>query len=647
MITVDDSTGGVQVRTVAGNPPRNWRTWLIGRPLATADAPHQTVSKPIGLAIFASDALSSTAYATQEILAVLALAGLAAFGLAVPISIAIVILLGIVSLSYLQIIMAYPDGGGAYIVSRDNLGELAAKTAGAALLADYILTVAVSVSSGVAQITSAFQWLAPYKVVLAVALVLFVMLVNLRGVRESGAAFAVPTFFFLLMMLVTLVFGFIQYISGTLGTVVDPPPMHSDGTLQAISLFLILHAFANGTTALTGVEAISNGTTAFKEPRSRNAAITLIWMSLILAVVFLGITFLSTQVGAVPSEQETVVSQLARTVFGGRGVMYLLTIAATTVILIMATNTPFNGAPRLSALLAADGFLPRQLAFRGSRLVYSRGIVALALVAIVLIVAFRASVGALIPLYAIGVFLSFTLAQAGMAKRWHKSGELAPGESIKETGSTLSYDPRWRTKMIINGFGAVCTALVIVIFAVTKFTEGAWVILILIPVIVYLLSRVHSHYRSIARSLSLEDFGEPPTSGRHRVILPISGVHKGTMAALRYAQSLSDDVTAVHVSIDPEDTEKLKQKWEMWGEGVRLVILDSPYRLLLEPLVEYVEEIAEQRQPNDTITVVVPQFVPNRWAANLLHTQTATWLRFALLGKPNIMITDVPYQVQG
>ncbi len=633
-------------RPTSYQPPRSWRTWLLGRPLPTADAESETIGKKIGLAVFASDALSSTAYATQEILVVLAVAGIAAFALAIPISIAIVALLAIVTLSYEQIIHAYPNGGGAYIVSRDNLGELAAEVAGSALLTDYILTAAVSISSGVAQITSAFPALLPYRVALAVGLLMFVMLVNLRGVRESGTAFAIPTYFFLTMMTLTIVLGFLRYATGALGAVPSPPPLETVETTQAIGLFLILHAFANGTTALTGVEAISNGITAFKEPRSRNAGITLIWMAVILGLVFLSVTFLAVQIGAVPAESETVISQLARTVFGGQGLLYLLMIAATTIILIMATNTSFNGFPRLSALLAIDGLLPRQLAFRGSRLVYSWGIVALTLVASLLIIVFDASVTQLIPLYAIGVFLSFTLSQVGMARRWRQAGRLAPGQELRQAASTVHYDGRWRLKMIVNGFGGVCTAIVMGIFIYTKFAEGAWVVLILIPLIVLLLRLIHRHYQVLAAQLSLEHYEAPPRAQRHRVIMPLSGVHRGTLAALRYARTLSNDVTAVHVCIDPETAEKIRQKWETWGEGVRLVILDSPYRLLLEPLMDYIAEMAAARQPNETITVVVPEFVTRHAWENLLHTQTAWTLRFAFRTLPGVVITTVPYQLE-
>ena len=626
-------------------PRRSLSTWLIGRPLPTADAPHQTIGKAIGLAIFASDALSSTAYATQEILIILAAAGTAAFGLAFPISMAIVILLVIVTLSYEQTIHAYPGGGGAYIVARDNIGELPAQIAGAALLTDYILTVAVSVSSGVAQIISAFEGLFEYRVHIAVGVVFLIMLVNLRGVRESGATFAIPTYFFILVMYITVGIGIFQYLRGSLGQVIGPPPLEVTSLLQGITPFLILHAFSSGTAALTGIEAISNGITAFKEPRSRNAGITLIWMAAILSSLFLAISFLATRIGAIPSEEETVISQLGRTVFAGQGTPYLLVIAATTVILIMATNTSFADFPRLSALVAQDRFLPRQLAFRGSRLVYSRGIVALAFIASILIILFKASVTALIPLYAIGVFLSFTLSQMGMSRRWWKIGRLSPDVEIRERGSVLHYDSKWRLKMLINGFGAVCTAIVMLVFAVTKFRDGAWFVLILIPLLVGIFIAIHRHYHSLAMNLSLEDYGAPPRIPRHRVILPISGVHRGSLAALRYAKALTNDVTAVHISTDVEETEKIRSKWEAWGDGVRLVVLDSPYRLLLEPLLDYVEEIAAKRQPNEIITIIVPQFVPKRWYHNLLHTQTALWLRLALLFQPGIVITDVPYQI--
>ncbi len=627
-------------------PPRTLRSWLIGRPLSTADAPHQTIGKVVGLAVFASDALSSTAYATQEILGVIAVAGTMAYGYLFPISLAIVTLLAIVTISYEQTIHAYPGGGGAYIVARDNLGELPAQTAGAALLTDYILTVSVSVSAGVAQIVSAYPGLFPYRVWIAVIAVFFIMLINLRGVKESGTAFSIPTYFFVIIMTFTVGYGLFRYFSGSLGLVVDPPHFEAKHIITAITPFILLHAFANGTTALTGVEAISNGITAFKEPRSRNAGVTLIWMSVILGSLFLGLSFLTGHVQAVFSEQETVISQLARTIYGGRGIPYLLLISGTTVILIMAANTAFADFPRLGALHAGDGFLPRQLTYRGSRLVYSRGIMTLAIIASLLIIIFQASVTRLIPLYAIGVFLSFTLSQSGMARRWWKIGHLQEGEEIVEPGSTLKYEKGWRYRMLINGFGALCTAVVMVVFAVTKFAEGAWVVLILTPALVAIFFSIHHHYKGVARKLSLDQIGSiPPQKTRHRVILAISGVHQGTLAALRYARILSDDITAVHVSIEPAESEKVRKKWEKWGEGVRMVMLNSPYRLLLEPLLEYITDIARQRQPGETMTIVVPEFVSKSRITSALHMNTAELLKSQLKRQPGIVIINVPYQV--
>jgi hypothetical protein len=351
------------------------------------------------------------------------------------------------------------------------------------------------------------------------------------------------------------------------------------------------------------------------------------------------------QIGATPSEEETVISQLARTADGARGILYLATIAATTVILIMAANTSYNGFPRLTALLAIDGFLPRLLAYQGSRLVYSRGIVALAVVASVFIIVFQASVTALIPLYAIGVFLSFTLSQLGMARRWRKIGRLAPGKQVEERGSVLRYEQGWQGKMLVNGLGAAMTAVVAVVFAITKFVQGAWIVILLMPALIGLFFRIQHHYQHLADRLSLDHFNPRPPATRHRVILPISGVHQGTLEALRYARLLSSDVTAVHVAIDSQQAQRVEQKWETWGEGVRLVVLDSPYRLMLEPLLRYIEQIVACRQPNETITIIVPQFVPRHWFDNLLHMQTALLLRLALLFRPGVVVTDVPYQV--
>lgn len=630
--------------------PKSWTSWLIGRPLATADASHQTIGKAVGLAVFASDALSSTAYASQEILMVLAVAGAGAFHYSFPIAIAITMLMAIVTFSYEQTIHAYPGGGGAYIVARDNLGELPAQAAGAALLTDYILTVAVSVSSGVAQIVSAFPSLNDFRVWIAVSLVTFVMLINLRGVKESGITFAIPTYFFVISMLSTVIIGMIRYFSGTLGMVVDPPTLeqvaHSAGdALTMVTPFLLLHAFANGTSALTGIEAISNGITAFKEPRSRNAGITLIWMSTILGTLFLSITFLARYIGAIPSESETVISQLARTIYADGSIFYLAIIAGTALILILAANTAFADFPRLGALAAKDGYLPRQLTYRGSRLVYSWGIISLTAISCLLIILFQASVSRLIPLYAIGVFLSFTLSQAGMAHRWWKSGSLLPEQEIDEPGSVLKHDPKWKLKMLINGFGAVCTLVVMFVFGITKFSEGAWIIIIIIPALVFIFYTIHHHYKRLATNLSLETIAMTTPFRRNRIILLVSGVHQGSLAALRYARHLSSDVTAVHISTEPSESEKLQAKWDKYGEGCRLVILQSPFRLMIEPLLEYLDHIEQHMEKDEILTIIIPTFTSKKWWTDFLHMRTAETLRKVLRNQENLVIIEVPYQL--
>jgi len=629
------------IRGPEAGPQRSWRHWLTGRPLSTAEAPHQTISKKVGLAVFASDALSSTAYATDEILLVLAGAGAAAYAFSLPIAIAIIILLVIVTVSYEQTIHAYPGGGGAYIVARDNLGESPAQVAGAALLTDYILTVAVSISSGVAQITSAFPALLEYRVEIALGFIAFMTLINLRGVKESGLAFAVPTYFFLAATLLTIGIGYYQFFTGTLGSVTGVEPMHE--ALQGLSAFLILRAFSSGCTALTGVEAISNGITAFKEPRSRNAGITLIWMTAILSTMFFSITFLAQRAGAVASHEQTVFSQIGAVIYGAGSLPYLALLGSTTLILVMAANTAYADFPRLAALAAGDGFLPKQLTYRGSRLVFSYGIIVLAAVAALLVMVFQAQTSALIPLYAIGVFLSFTLSQGGMAIRWWRSRILKPGETVQGIGSVLHHEPKWKLKMVINGFGSVMSFVVMIIFAVTKFEAGAWIIVILIPSLVFVFFQIHNHYRALAKKLSLDTFGAPARVRRNRVVLPIGGVHRGTLHALNYARSLSDDVTAVHVALDEGEEAKLRAKWETWGDGVRLVLIPSPYRALIEPMIQYIREVAAQRQIGDMLTVVVPEFLPEKPWQNILHMQTVFFLRLGLLGLRNIVIIEVPY----
>lgn len=621
--------------------------FLIGKPLPSNEAAHQTISKKVGLAVFASDALSSTAYATEAILEVLALAvpvaGALVLGYSIYIAIAIVILLGVVTVSYQQTIHAYPGGGGAYIVARDNLGELPAQVAGAALLTDYILTVSVSISSGVAQLVSGFPALLPYRVAIAVLIVGVMMVVNLRGVKESGTAFAIPTYFFLVVTLMTIGMGFYRYFAGTLHPVTGVTMAELEA-IQGVSMFLILHAFSSGCTALTGVEAISNGIPAFKEPKSHNAGVTLIWMSVILSSIFLSVTFLANQIEARFSLTETVISQLGRTIWGP-GTMWFVLLGGTTLILIMAANTSFADFPRLGALQAGDGFLPRQLTYRGSRLVYSYGIAALAGFASLLIIAFQAETTALIPLYAIGVFLSFTISQTGMAVRWWKSGHIKLGEEIVEKGSTVIHDPKWKQKLTLNGFGGALTFIVMIVFAVTKFRDGAWIVVFLIPTLVVIFFRIHQHYRTVAKSLSLETYGEPNRILRNRVVLLIGGVHRGVLHALRYARSLSDDITAVYVAIDPVETEKVKKKWQYWGDGVRLQIIESPYRRLMEPLIGYIDHLSATITPRQVLTVVVPSFIPEQGVYQALHMNTAELLRKALIQQHDIVIMEVPYHI--
>jgi amino acid transporter len=618
---------------------------FIGRPIHIKDAAHQAIGKLIGLAVFSSDALSSVAYGPQELMIILAAAGMSTvLSFTFPIACAIVILLTILTISYEQTIHAYPGGGGAYIVARDNLGELPAQTAGAALLMDYVLTVAVSISSGVAQLVSAYPGFFAYRVYIGVGLILLVMLINLRGVKEAGMTFAIPTYFFIISMYVMLFLGLFRFLTGNLGVITEPPEMAVE-SIKALSLFLILRAFASGTASVTGVEAISNGIMAFKEPRSKNAGKTLIMMAVILGSMLISTAFLAVKIAAVPSQTETIISQLARTIFDGRGVLYLSVIAAATVILVMAANTAFADFPRLGAIQAADGFLPRQLTHRSGRFVFSRGIAALAVLASLLVIAFQASVTKLIPLYAIGVFLSFTLSQTGMAVRWWKIGHLKPGVIITEPGSTLKFEKGWQTKLVINGFGAICTFVVMFVFAITKFAEGAWVVVILIPVLISIFFAIHRHYKFLANKLSLDNRFPNPRISRNRVIIPIGGVHQGTLAALQYAKTLSDDVTALHVSVDEKETKKLTDKWEMWGDNCRLVIIKSAYRTFHQPLLEYVQEISAICEPSEMITIVIPQFITNRIWERLLHSRTAELIRSVLIGQKNVVIIEVPYQI--
>jgi amino acid transporter len=622
---------------------RSIRHLILGRPLETAEMPHQAIGKAVGLAVFASDALSSVAYATDEILLVLAAAGASFFYLSLPIAGAISLLLVILTFSYRQTIFAYPNGGGAYIVARDNLGEGPAQTAGAALMTDYILTVSVSVASGVAQIASAFPALLPWRVELSLAVIAFMTIVNLRGVKESGRVFALPTYFFIGMIGLTLVIGFFRWLTGSL-LPLEGVKISVEAT-SSLSLFLILHAFSSGCTALTGVEAISNGITAFKEPKSKNAATTMLWMSGILMVTFLSITALAHQVGAVPSAEETVISQLARAVVGGGSLLYLLTIAATTLILIMAANTSFADFPRLAALHAGDRFLPRQLTFRGNRLVFSWGITLLALLASALIIIFNADVSALIPLYAIGVFLSFTLSQVGMVVRWKKISKLQPGQVIKTQGSELTHDPHWWSKMSINAVGAAASFTVMIIFAVTKFPYGAWIVVFLIPALVIFFFRIHHHYKRVASELSLQGKAMQVSDHPLKTILLVEDVHAATLRMVNFVMATHEQWEAVHIAINPEKAEQVAQKWqERIPNAPPLTILESPYRSLTQPLVQYINDYLCE-SPDTFVHVIMSQIVFDTYWDHALHANSSIMFKLALQQLDRVAVTDVAYQL--
>lgn len=635
-------------RVLPSNSVDSIRQILIGKPLRTEDAQHQSISRKVGLAVFASDALSSTAYATQEILVVLAAAvaagsSTAVFGLSLPIAATIVGVLAILTISYRQTIFAYPNGGGAYIVSLENLGPFWAQAAGAALLTDYILTAAVSISSGVDQVASAVPGLRPWTVELALLAVLGMTIVNLRGLKESGQIFAVPTYFFLVMTMFTLAAGFFKMVTGTL-TPVDEVEMVQT-TAQPLGLFLILYAFSSGCTALTGIEAISDGIPAFKQPRSRNAAATMAVMSLLLGILFLGITYLAQQVQAVPSETETIISQIARGVFG-RGFFYVMQIVATTVILIMAANTAYADFPRLAAFMARDGFVPRQLGLRGSRLVYSVGITVLSVSAAALIIVFQAKTTALIPLYAIGVFMSFTLSQTGMIQRWRRAGKLRHGDEIPLRYSTLAHDPHWRRKIVINSAGAIVSFVVMIVFAITKFQNGAWITIGIMAFAVFLFSRIHRHYKDVARVLSLSKAMVKPTPHPVKTIVLIDDVHRGTVRVVDFAKSLGREWTPVHVDYDDRKTELVQQKWrERVGEG-ELTIIPSPYRRLVEPIREYVQSELE-KNPDMFVHIIMGQLVMDTPWAKVLHSNNSLGIMSELQAMDRVIVTDVPYQLHG
>ncbi|HEV8142805.1 MAG TPA: APC family permease [Methylomirabilota bacterium] len=596
---------------------------FVGSPIPTAQSRHERLRKTTALAVFASDALSSVAYATEEILLVLVLAGAAALSFSLPIGIGIAALIAIVVASYRQTILAYPRGGGAYIVTKDNLGVVPGLTAAAALLIDYVLTVAVSVAAGVAAVTSAVPALFPFRVWLCVVAVVIVALANLRGIRESGKIFAVPTYLFVVSLAAMVAYGAL----GALFDFVPEHPYQPHGPgLEGVGLFLILRAFASGCAALTGVEAVSDGVPAFKPPEAHNARAVLTVLGFILISLFLGITFLAYDFGIVPRENETVVSQLARRIFGN-GVLYYELQTVTMLILLLAANTSFADFPRLSFFLARDRFIPRQFGNQGDRLVYSNGIVILGGLSVLLLVLFNGDTHALIPLYAVGVFISFTLSQSSMVRRWLR---------LRGDG--------WWWRAGLNAVGATVTGGVMLTIAVTKFTHGAWIVVLLIPTLVAAFLTVHRHYEEVASQLSMDGL-EPPPPISHTVLVLVGDLHRGVLKAIQYAQSLSPTAKAVFVETDPELTRRLEEKWGKWGMGIPLIVLSSPYRSLLGPLLEYVDHL-QQRGEHHIVTIILPEFIPARWWQHLLHNQTALLIKGALLFRKNIIVTDVPYHLR-
>ena len=649
---------------------------VVGKALRTEQAIHERLSKKTALAVFSSDALSSTAYATEEILMVLAVA--AAYGqthayqYVIPISLGIAALLAIVAISYRQTIHAYPSGGGAYIVAKENLGTTPGLIAAAALLVDYVLTVSVSIAAGVAAITSATQgtrwaWLDEHKVALCLFFIVLIALANLRGVRESGALFAVPTYVFIVSFLFMIGYGLFHYFThGVSAPQPETVQLAIGYHAQPLSLFLLLGAFSNGCTALTGVEAISNGIPAFKAPEARNASITLVWMAVLLTTMFLGTSVLAYLYGVQPSASETVISQFARTMFTGPlGWCYYLVQAATAAILVLAANTSFADFPRLASLLARDRFLPRQFSNRGDRLVFSNGIVILALFSSLLVIAFGGDTSRLIPLYAVGVFLSFTLSQAGMVRHWLTERDKQRAQTRQAAASVVAdvelaieqaklsrfvedevtAPQNWKKSIFVNGLGALATAVVLSVFILTKFIHGAWIVVVVIPLLVLLFRAIHSHYLNVARQLTVKEV-EPLQAVTHSVIVPISGIHRGMLNALQYAKSIAPgNVTAVYVDFDEQATALMREQWERWDFGVKLVVLPSPYRELTSPLLRYIHRV-DRKGDGGIVTVIIPEFVPAKWWQHLLHNQSSLLLKGALLFKPGVIVVNVPYHLK-
>lgn len=608
----------------------NVRDILIGPPLPTQRLATERLNKFRALAAFSPDALSSIAYANQEIFLGLVAAGASGLAYSWPLGLAIIALLAILALSYFQTIFAYPGGGGSYTVARENLGAHSGLVAAAALMVDYVLTAAVSLTAGVAAIASAFPGLWPYRVEFSLFLLVVIALANLRGVRETGTLMAIPVYLFLAAYLAMLAVGLGRALVEGPGNLAAAAP----AAVQPLTPFLILHTFAAGCTALTGIEAISNGVPVFRPPETRNAGLTLIVMAFLMAALFAGSIWLTHYFAVIAGPEETILSALARRILGS-GILYLVIQTTTLLVLAVAANTSFAGFPRLASILAQDGYLPRQFAQLGDRLVFGNGMLLLAGLAGGLILLFGGDTHALIPLFAVGVFLAFSLSQAGMVVHW-----------ARERGRN------WRLKAFANGLGTFATALTLLVVAISKFAEGAWIVILLVPLLVLAFRAVHGHYEEIARELTLR--GQPPSLkplSAPRVVLPVSGIHRGVIEALRFARSISEQVTAVYVEINPGATAKVSREWARWGQGVPLVVIPSPYRSTIGPFLEFLDRIDGDLKDGQLATVILPEFVPARWWENLLHNQTALLIRVALLYQRRRLgrtraIVDIPFYLR-
>lgn len=597
---------------------------LIGRPLKSEGLAEEKLGKFKALAILSSDALSSVAYGTEQILLVLMTVGLTALWYSIPISIAVLGLLTILILSYRQTIFAYPTGGGAYIVSKENLGVPVGLLAGGSLLVDYILTVAVSISAGTDAITSAFPLLHDHRVIIAIVMIAFLTIMNLRGLTESASILAYPVYLFVFFMIVLILSGIFKFV--TSGATVTPPTSH-DVAISGISLFILLRAFSSGCSALTGVEAVSNAIPNFKAPAAKNAAMTLVMMGLVLGSLFMGISFLAYVYGIAPRPEETVVSQIAASTFG-RGLMYYAIQASTALILFLAANTAYAAFPLLASMMANDKFMPRMFTVRGDRLGFSNGIIVLGVLSALLVVIFKGDTEGLIPLYALGVFIPFTLSQTGMMRRWFK---------IKPKG--------WGISFLINTIGMITTLVICLIFLVTKFSQ-VWMIFLFLPIVIYCFIRIHRHYQDVAAELRIDTKLDLPGTKGNLIVLPVAGVNRVVLNTISYAKSISENIVAVYVAFDDDAAQKMEEKWDEWNPGVRLVTLKSSYRSIIKPLIKFIDTIEWKKSETDYITIMIPQFITSKWWHNLLHNQTSLFIRAYLFNHKNVTISTFPYHLK-